>query len=33
MWMRMVLTSLTSKGWTLLPIVVAVLPAMPSLLI
>jgi hypothetical protein len=29
MWMRMVLTSLASKGWTLLPIVVAVLPAIP----
>jgi hypothetical protein len=31
MWMRMILTSLAPKDWTLLPIVVAVLPAMPSL--
>ena len=31
MWMRMVLMSRASKGLTLLPVVVAVLPAMPSL--
>lgn len=31
MGMRMVLTSLAPKGWSFLPVVVAVLPAMPSL--